>query len=124
MKKIVLLAVALFCMNLTMAQDCKKTCLKKDSYVQSGDLIEATLYHDNGMVAQTGFYTLDNKLHGEWVSYDSQGTKTAVANYDNGNKVGTWKFYQGETIKEVNYQDSRIAEVKTWTVTDTKVVVN
>ncbi len=124
MKKIVLLVIAALSMNMVMAQDCKKTCLKKDSYVQNGDLIEATLYHDNGVVAQTGYYTLDNKLHGEWISYDASGNKTAVASYDNGEKTGTWKFYQGETIKEVSYEDSRIAEVKTWTVTDTKVVVN
>ncbi len=124
MKKIALLVVMAFAVNVAMAQDCKKTCLKKDTYVQNGDLIEATLYHDNGVVAQTGFYTLENKLQGEWISYDVDGNKTAVANYDNGNKVGTWKFYQGETIKEVSYEDSRIAEVKTWEVTSTKVVVN
>ncbi len=33
------------------------------------------LYHDNGQVAQTGFYTLDNKLEGEWISYDAVGKK-------------------------------------------------
>ena len=117
--------------NVAFAQNCKKVCKTKmkicepkNSYVLNGDFIEATLYHDNGAVAQTGFYTLDNKLQGQWISYNAKGEKTAVANYENGAKVGTWIFYQGDTMKEVHYKSSKIAEVKTWTNTDTKVVVN
>lgn len=105
--------------QFTFAQDDTK-----NEYVLNGDTIEATLYHDNGMIAQTGFYTSDNKLDGEWISYDTEGNKTAVASYDKGVKVGTWMFYQGDTIKEVSYANSDIAEVKTWTVTDTRVVSN
>jgi antitoxin component YwqK of YwqJK toxin-antitoxin module len=117
-KTMLLLAVVLFA-QFTFAQK-----EKKNEYVANGETIEATLYHDNGMIAQTGFYTNANALDGEWISYDAQGNKTAVANYDNGIKVGTWMFYQGETIKEVSYNNSDIAEVKTWKVTDTRVVSN
>ena len=70
------------------------------------------------------FYTKDNVLDGVWISYDAQGNTTAVASYDKGVKVGTWMFYQGDSIKQVSYQNSDIAEVKTWTVTDTRVVSN
>ncbi len=90
----------------------------------TGDLISATLYHDNGEVAQVGFYTKDGKLQGEWNSYDNNGIHTAKAFYDNGEKVGTWTFYNGNTKKEVRYVDSRISEVKTWEVTGTRVVSN
>ena len=55
-----------------------------------------SLYHENGAVAQKGFYTDDNKLRGEWVSYDLKGNKTALAHYDNGEKVGTWEYYDAE----------------------------
>ncbi|MEL6810582.1 MAG: nicotinic acid mononucleotide adenyltransferase [Bacteroidota bacterium] len=96
----------------------------KPTYELKGDIIEATLYHDNGVVAQTGYYTKENKLEGQWISYDAQGNKTAVAYYNNGEKVGTWTFYNGDEMKEVRYQDSRIAEVKTWKATGTRVVVN
>ena len=96
----------------------------KNQYVETGDTIQATLYHDNGMVAQTGFYTKANVLDGVWISYDVKGNKTAVASYDNGVKVGTWLFYQGETIKEVSYNKSDITQVKTWTVSNTLVVSN
>lgn len=96
----------------------------KPIYELKGDLIEATLFHANGAVAQTGFYTKDNKLEGMWVSYDATGNKTAVAYYYEGEKVGTWTFYNGDTKKEVTYENSRIAAVKTWEVTDTRVVTN
>ncbi len=125
MKKLIFLLVVLFSANVAVAQCCKmKTECKKDSYVLSDGLIEATLYHENGKVAQTGFYTEENKLEGEWISYDLKGNKTAVAHYDNGEKVGTWMFYQGSTQKEVTYADSRISEVNTWERTDIRVVSN
>jgi len=119
MKKTMLLFVTALVVQFSFAQQ-----EKNNQYVANGDTIEATLYHDNGMVAQTGFYTKDNVLDGVWISYDAQGNTTAVASYDNGVKVGTWMFYQGDSIKQVSYQNSDIAEVKTWTVTDTRVVSN
>lgn len=119
MKKTMMLIALLVAVQFTFAQE-----EKKNSYIANGDTIEATLYHNNGIIAQTGFYTADNQLDGEWISYDALGNKTAVANYDKGNKVGTWMFYQGDTIKEVSYENAGIAEVKTWKVTDTRVVTN
>ncbi|HIB47132.1 MAG TPA: nicotinic acid mononucleotide adenyltransferase [Flavobacteriaceae bacterium] len=124
MKKIITILVIGLVANVAMAQTCKKTCSKevKDKYVLVDNLIEATLYHDNGAIAQTGHYTKDNQLQGEWVSYDANGKKLAVAQYENGAKVGTWKFYQGDTMKEVTYADSKIAKVSTWEAKDTRVV--
>lgn len=119
MKNLIVLLVACFFVNIAIAQTGKK-----NAYKVKGDVIEAVLYHDNGMVAQTGFYTLENKLEGEWISYDTNGNKSAVAHYNNGKKVGTWKFYQGTTQKEVVYNDSKIAKVNTWEVTDTRIVSN
>lgn len=95
-----------------------------DDFVKEGDVIKATLYHENGKVAQTGFYTLDNKLEGEWISFDAEGNKTAVAQYNNGNKVGTWYFYQGNEIKQVHYSNSKIAKVTTFKVADAVVISN
>ncbi|EDM45581.1 hypothetical protein SCB49_07227 [unidentified eubacterium SCB49] len=114
----------IFSASMMYAQDCSKTCKKKNSYVQNGDVIETVLYHDNGVVAQTGTYNLDNKLEGEWISFDTEGNKTAKAQYSNGEKVGTWFFYQGKEMKEVTYTDSRIAEVVTYAIEDTRVVSN
>lgn len=118
MKKLVLLVAVVLSVTTVMAQDISNT------YELKGESISATLYHENGVIAQTGQYSKDNKLQGEWISFDSEGNKTAIAYYENGQKVGTWLFYQGDSIKEVTYTDSRIAEVKTWEVTNTQVVSN
>ncbi len=119
MQKITLLFILLCSMNFVLGQEAQK-----NEYVLKGNLIEAILYHDNGEIAQTGFYTVENKLQGEWTSYDAQGNKTAIAYYDNGEKVGTWYFYHGDTMKQVTYDNAKIAEVKTWQVKDTRVVTN
>ena len=121
MKNVIVLLVIVLAVNMATAQSCHKTT-KKNTYELSDGLIKATLYHENGEIAQTGYYTEDNKLQGEWVSYDANGVKTAVAHYDKGRKVGTWLFYQGDVMKEVTYDDSRIAEVKTWKFEDSRLV--
>ena len=119
MKKIILILVVCFGASVASAQD-----LKKDTFVAKGDLIEATLYHDNGQIAQTGFYTKTNKLQGDWKSYDANGNQLSAAHYENGKKVGTWLFYQGENMKEVTYDKENIAQVRTWEIKDTRVVSN
>lgn len=118
MKNILSLLVIVLITSVAIAQN------KNNTYFLKGDVIVATLYHDNGTVAQTGFYTKENKLTGEWVSFDQNGNKTAVAQYNNGEKVGTWYFFMDENIKEVNYIDSRISKVVTWKSSDTQVVSN
>ncbi len=119
MKNILTLLAIVLITSVALAQD-----NKRNTYFLDGDVIEATIYHDNGMIAQTGYYNKENKLTGEWVSYDLSGHLTAVAQYINGEKVGTWVFYQGNTQREVSYDDSRIAKVTTWKITDTYVVSN
>ena len=118
MKKLMPLVVCLLMVAGSYGQQSENT------YVLNGELIEATLFHDNGKVAQKGFYTKDGKLQGEWTSFDIEGNKTATAFYDKGQKVGTWTFYMDGNLKEVTYQDSRIAEVKTYKETDRRVVSN
>ncbi len=119
MKNILALLAIVLTTSLALAQD-----TKSNTYFLDGDVIEATIYHDNGMIAQTGFYNKENKLTGEWVSYDLQGNKTAVAEYNNGEKVGTWYFFSKNSIKEVNYMNARVAKVVTWKSSETQVVSN
>lgn len=119
MKNILALLAIVMITSLALAQD-----NKRNTYFLDGNVIEATIYHANGMVAQTGYYNKENKLTGEWVSYDLQGNKTAVAEYNNGEKVGTWYFFSNNNIKEVSYMDARVAKVVTWKSSDTQLVVN
>tara|TARA_R110002050_G_scaffold57866_7_gene130229 strand:- start:16741 stop:17091 length:351 start_codon:yes stop_codon:yes gene_type:complete len=76
------------------------------------NLIDVVYYHDNGEVSQTGSYTTDGKLQGEWLSFNAAGKKTISGNYDNGKKVGKWFYYTNETIKEVDYNANVIAGLK------------
>ena len=120
MKKIMMLFVAVLMITTVHAQ--KET--KKNVYIKKGDLIEATLYHDNGAVSQTGFFTEDGKLTGEWISYNAQGEKTATAQYDNGAKTGKWFFWNDDTLREVDYSQSQITSVNTWKIEGERVVSN
>ena len=67
-----------------------------------GKMVKATYFHENGEVAQTG-YLLKGKLHGDWLMYDADGKKT-----------GKWFFWEGQILREVDFADNRIVNVKNW----------
>lgn len=110
MKKNILFLFALLISVVSYAQ--KERTLKLNNET---NLIEVSYYHDNGVVSQTGTYTLDGKLQGEWLSFDAKGNKTISATYDNGKKVGKWFYWKGETLKEVDYSNNAIVGVIEWT---------
>jgi antitoxin component YwqK of YwqJK toxin-antitoxin module len=76
-------------------------------------IIKSTYYYSDGAVKQTGFYK-DGKLHGAWVAYNQDGTKQSMGEYENGQKTGKWFFWTGSTLNEVDYSNSRIADIKKW----------
>jgi antitoxin component YwqK of YwqJK toxin-antitoxin module len=106
MKKFILFFAFLITV-VSFAQQKRDLKLNKDT-----NLIEVVYYHDNGAVSQTGTYTADGKLQGEWLSFDTAGKKVVSGNYDNGKKVGKWFYYTNETIKEVDYSNNAIAGLK------------
>ena len=108
MKNILILAVLLFT-SMSFAQ--KERFLEINSET---NLIDVVYYHDNGVISQTGSYTADGKLQGDWLSYDINGKKIVSAQYDNGNKIGKWFFWNGDTLKEVDYTKNAIANVNEW----------
>ena len=85
----------------------------KPKYEVEGDMVKATYYHDNGVIAQTGYY-LNGKLQGQWSAYDREGNKIAIGTYEQGEKVGKWFFWNARELNEVDYEDSRIAGVTRW----------
>jgi len=109
MKKFALGFVALLMTVVSFAQQERDLKLNKDT-----NLIEVTYYHDNGVVSQIGSYTVDGKLQGEWLSFNTQGKKTVSANYDNGKKVGKWFYWNDKTLKEVDYSNNAITNVNQW----------
>ena len=118
MKKILVVLVML-CVSFTYAQKERELSLDTEK-----DLIEVVYYHDNGQISQTGFYTKEGKLHGEWFSYCKEGNKLVSAKYDNGKKVGKWFYWNNDTLTEVDYSNNAIANVNKWTNTNSSVVSN
>ena len=114
MKKILIMAMVLFT-SVTFAQKEQKRDLK---FNKETNLIDVVYYHDNGVVSQTGSYTTDGKLQGEWLSFNAEGKKTISGNYDNGKKVGKWFYYTNEIVKEVDYNANVIASLKETGVKD------
>jgi antitoxin component YwqK of YwqJK toxin-antitoxin module len=106
MKKYIILSAILFT-GITFAQE------NNPELEAVGELVKTTYYFENGKVQQEGFFK-NGKLDGVWTSYDANGNKLAVANYDNGEKTGKWFFWTGTNLNEVDYSNSRIASVKTW----------
>lgn len=109
MNKNVLMLFALLIGMFSFAQQERELKLNDTT-----NLIEVTYYHDNGVVSQTGAYTLDGKLQGEWLSFDTDGIKSVSANYDNGQKVGKWFYWTSKTLKEVDYTNNAIVSVNDW----------
>lgn len=87
---------------------------KQDAvYAKEGERVKVTIYHDNGVIAQTGTY-LNGKLDGEWIMFDAKGEKQAMGQYANGIRQGKWFFWQQEGLKEVDYLNNQIAQVVKW----------
>lgn len=108
MKKIIYI-FAFLITSYSFAQDTSKTQRVKTE--QKGDLIEATYFYANGNIEQQGTFNKEGKLHGLWVSYNLEGEKIASGNYENGQKVGKWLIKTNETLKEVNYNNSKISSI-------------
>ena len=106
MKKIFALAALLFA-GVVSAQNIKP------AHEIENNIVKSTYFYDNGQVKQTGFYK-DGKLTGAWIAYNEDGTKQSMGSYDNGVKTGKWFFWTGATLTEVEYADSRVAEVRKW----------
>jgi antitoxin component YwqK of YwqJK toxin-antitoxin module len=106
MKKYIILTVLLFS-GIAFAQE------NNPKLEAVGDLVKTTYYYENGKVQQEGFFK-NGKLEGIWISFDVNGNKLSVANYENGEKTGKWLFWNGNKLNEVEYSNSRIASVKTW----------
>ena len=88
MKKIIVLLTLVFVCTTAFGQREKELKLNEKT-----NLIEATYYHENGVVSQEGTFNLDRKLHGDWISYNEKGEKISEGTYNNGAKTGKWHFW-------------------------------
>jgi antitoxin component YwqK of YwqJK toxin-antitoxin module len=107
MKNLMLLGAMLIGM-IAAAQDVEPKFDQVDE-----NMIKATFFHEDGTVAQTGYF-VNKKRHGEWISYNVEGEKTAQAQFDNGEKTGKWFIWNKDELTEVDYRNNQIADVNTW----------
>ncbi|SFW39189.1 hypothetical protein SAMN02927921_01472 [Sinomicrobium oceani] len=108
MKNIALIAALLVSGFMFAQQTEVKPVLEKE-----GNLVKATYFHDNGKIAQTGYYK-DGKPHGNWKAFNEEGEKIAAGTYDQGKKVGKWFFWTPDNLNEVNFENSEIVSVTKW----------
>ena len=90
-------------------------------FEKQGELTKAVFYHDNGAIAQTGFFK-DNKRHGNWISYQPSGKKTAMGTYQSGLKTGQWFFWNQDDLIEVIYENHKIVHVLEWNNSERKMI--
>ena len=83
----------------------------------SPQLMKLTQFHDNGEIAQRG-HIHRKKLDGVWESFDAEGNKIAVGNYDKGVKSGTWFFWTDEQLIEVEFVNNKVEDVIYWNTTE------
>ena len=114
MTKLIIIACIL-AVSLTQAQD------KSPSFEKVGDLVKATYFYEDGSIEKQGFFK-DKKLEGTWTSFDTKGNKTTIAHYSSGKKVGKWFMWDGNVLREVNFENSTVASVQTWKE-DSKIAV-
>ncbi|MFS4455129.1 toxin-antitoxin system YwqK family antitoxin [Maribacter sp. 2304DJ31-5] len=103
MKKILFIAIFLVSIGMT-AQTVEP------KFEKEGDKVKATYFHANGEISQQGYF-LNERLEGEWKMFNAKGEKIAMGNYTKGVKTGKWLFWDGDTVKEVNFADNVIAAV-------------
>ncbi len=79
-------------------------------FEKEGNRLKGTYFYENGQISQTGYF-VDGKLNGEWQMFDEEGNKLAMGTYTNGKKTGKWTFWEGEMVKEVDFNENKIASV-------------
>ena len=118
MKKLLMTAFIFTSMVLS-AQNITGSEVPKSVYEIEDGLVKVTNFHETGEIREQGFYDADKKLTGEWIQYDITGKRTIVANYYKGAKVGKWLVWQGDKLLQLDYEQSRVANVSEWIDTST-----
>ncbi|KAA2219062.1 toxin-antitoxin system YwqK family antitoxin [Maribacter flavus] len=113
MKRLLIIAILTLSFGVNAQQIAPK-------FEKIGEKVKATYFHANGEISQQGFF-LNEKLQGEWIMYDTKGEKIAMGNYDKGVKTGKWLFWEGEIVKEVSFDNNKIASVEQMNVKESVV---
>jgi len=106
MRKFLMIA-ALMVTGLSVGQS------KTPQLEEVNGMVKATYFYENGSVEQEGFFK-EGLLEGKWVSYHADGSKKAIAEYENGKKIGKWFFWNNTLLTEVDYENNAVVLSKNW----------
>ena len=106
MKKLLFLA-CLLTVGFMSAQDLKP------SYEIEGEMVKVTYHFEDGTIYKQGFFK-DKKLTGTWTEFNKEGDVVAIAHYKKGKKVGTWFQWSKDGLRQINFENSKIASVNSW----------
>ena len=70
MKKIIISLFFVISCNFSFSQEAKNQKIEP-----IGDLLEVTIYYDDGAIMQHGFMTKDHKLHASWKAITLMATE-------------------------------------------------
>lgn len=85
-------------------------------------LIGYKKYHDNGQMAESGYYKF-GRPHGVWTCFDKDGKVVTQARYERGVKHGLWYFWdsQGKILCEIRYDYGVVLSAKQFDVRGTVI---
>ena len=106
MKGITLIFALIFSVVIN-AQDIKPVFEQDGEILKVTDLVLVQIGRQEGQF-------LNGKLHGEWKMYGEDGKKISMGEYTEGKKTGKWFFWDVKKLKEVDFVDSKIANVTEW----------
>lgn len=108
MKALINIIILLFCITAFSQEQ------KVEYKNVENNLTKATYYFtdNNTIIEREGYFNKEEKLHGTWVSYDMEGNKTSIANYNNGKKDGVWTYFKADKISIVTYKENKITNVE------------
>jgi antitoxin component YwqK of YwqJK toxin-antitoxin module len=69
-------------------------------YNENGDIVNARIFNDNGVVASEGFLTEDGKKEGHWKNLYENGEIRSEGIFKNNRQVGEWKFFFNGGVAE------------------------
>ena len=80
-------------------------------------------YNKEGyLIVTKNGYLKNKKRHGNWISYQPSGKKSAMGTYQSDLKIGQWFFWNQDDLIEVIYEKNKIVNVLEWNNSDKKLI--
>lgn len=117
MKNVILFVSVFFFTALIYAQESGKTSVTNLKSIEFKD------FYANGALKTLGHFDVAGKLNGPWTAYDQNGNITTQGVFENGAKVGTWLYWQGNKLVEVNFKANKVKSHKKW-ISDEYIAVH